>query len=80
MKFGIKIMPREVLLDTQGRAVEASLNQHDLKVQNCRVGKYVEITVDEGDEQKALVQVKKMVDLVLCNPIIENFEITRLER
>ena len=31
MKLGVKIMPREVILDTQGRAVEASLKSNGFR-------------------------------------------------
>ena len=78
MKFGIKIMPREVILDTQGRAVEQTLRAHSFKLDQCRVGKYVEVEVPSSNEAEAKEQVKKMTEFVLFNPLIETFEIQRL--
>lgn len=77
MKLGVKIMPREVILDTQGRAVEASLRLngfHDLI--DCRIGKYIELNFDFSDTEKAKSEVEKMLkEGGLYNPLIEKYEI-----
>lgn len=78
MKFGVKVMPREVILDTQGRAVEATLRAHSHPVSSCRVGKYIEVEVDAADEAQGRAQVQKMTEFVLFNPLIETFQIERL--
>lgn len=78
MKFGIKIMPREVILDTQGRAVEQTLKRRDFNLDSCRVGKYVEIEVATQDEAKGRDEVKRMTEFVLFNPLIETYEIQRI--
>ena len=38
MKFGIKIKMRPVILDTQGRAVEETLQRQGFELQSCKVG------------------------------------------
>lgn len=78
MKFGVKVMPREVILDTQGRAVEQTLKAHQFHLEHCRVGKFIEVEIDTESEAKGLEEVKRMVEFVLCNPLIENFEIKRM--
>lgn len=78
MKFGVKVMPREVILDTQGRAVEQTLRHHSFELKHCRIGRYIEIDVQETDESKAKEQIRKMTEFVLYNPLIENFEIQRI--
>ena len=77
MKLGIKIMPREVILDTQGRAVELSmLNQGFSDLSKCRVGKYLELEIQTSDQQSAKSLTEKMLkDGGLYNPLIENYEI-----
>jgi phosphoribosylformylglycinamidine synthase PurS subunit len=77
MKFGIKIMPREVILDTQGRAVEQTLKLNQQSVQSCRVGRYVELEVD-GSEAEAMKKVQQMTEMVLYNPLIEKYEIQKI--
>ena len=79
MKFGIKVMPREVILDTQGRAVESSMKANGFKIDDCRVGKYIELTVPVDDQLQAQAEVEKMLkDGGLYNPLIEKFEIQSL--
>ncbi len=77
MKLGVKIMPREVILDTQGRAVEASLKSNGFQeLTDCRIGKFVELTFNYSDSAKARADVERMLkDGGLYNPLIEKFEI-----
>lgn len=79
MKFGIKIKMRPVILDTQGRALEETLQRQGFSLQSCKIGKYVEIEVSETDEKLALEKVKKMTEFVLFNPLLETYEIERLK-
>ena len=77
MKFGVKIMPRDVILDTQGRAIEHTLNLNHNPVLSCRVGKYIEVEVS-GTADEALQKVKNITEFVLHNPLIEKYEIENL--
>jgi len=76
-KIGIKIMPREVILDTQGRAVEQTLKLNQLSPASVRVGRFVELEI-EGDEKSAVREAEKIAQFVLHNPLIETFEIQKL--
>ncbi len=78
MKFGIKVMPRDVILDSQGRAVEKVLQEAQFHLKSCRIGKFIEIILPEMEEKKALLEVQKMVNSTLFNPLIETYEIQRL--
>ena len=75
MKIGVKILPKNEVLDTQGRAVEHTLKEHGRPVHHCRVGKYVQLDVAESDPQKALAKAKEIAEFVLYNPLIETFEL-----
>lgn len=75
-RFGVKVMPREVILDTQGRAVEQTLQLQHLMAK-CRVGKYIELEI-EGNEKESLERAQLIAKGVLCNPLIEKFEIEKL--
>lgn len=77
MKIGVKIMPRDVILDSQGRAVEASLRSNGFSdLTDCRVGKFIELTLQTEDSSNAQAQVEKMLkEGGLYNPLIEKFEI-----
>ncbi len=76
MKVGIKIMPRDVILDTQGRAVENSMKSNGFQLESCRVGKFLELTLAADDQVKAQAEVERMLKQGgLYNPLIEKFEI-----
>ena len=76
-KFGVKIMPREVILDTQGRAVEQTLRLNKLSAESVRVGRFVELEI-EGAEADARKKAEEIAKFVLHNPLIETFEIQKL--
>lgn len=73
VKVGIKIMPREVILDTQGRAIEQTLKLNQMPTTSCRVGRFVELEF-EASESEALTRANEIAKKLLCNPLIENFE------
>ena len=78
MKIGVKIMPKKEVLDTQGRAVELTLRQNGMSISACQVGKFVIVDLPTDDEVLALSQAKEMAEFVLCNALIETFEVTKL--
>ncbi len=75
IRIGVKVMPREVILDTQGRAVEHLLKQKNILVNHCRVGRFVELEFALESEEKALAQAQQIAEMVLHNPLIETFEL-----
>jgi phosphoribosylformylglycinamidine synthase subunit PurS len=75
MKVGVKILPKNEVLDTQGRAVEGTLKSHGRAVNQCRVGKYVQLDIGESDEAKAIAKAKEIAEFVLFNPLIETYEL-----
>lgn len=75
MKIGVKILPKNEVLDTQGRAVEGTLKAHKKPVNQCRVGKYVQLEIDEKDEKAALSKAREITEFVLFNPLIETYEL-----
>jgi len=79
MKIGVKVLPRDEVLDSQGRAVERTLQMHEnqigKKLAHCRVGKYIVLDINETDSKKALDEAKKLCEFVLYNPLIEKYEL-----
>ena len=60
--------------DPQGLTVRGGL--HNLgfhQVNKVRQGKFIELWLEETDQEKAEQQVAEMCDKLLANPIIENF-------
>jgi phosphoribosylformylglycinamidine synthase subunit PurS len=74
-KVGVRVLPRPEVLDTQGRAVESTLRTQQFKVEQCRVGRYIEVRVPAQDTESALQEVRRMAEFVLYNPLIETFQL-----
>ena len=75
-RFSVSVMPREGILDPQGRAVEAALPQLGAgSVHDVRVGRRVELTVDASDESAARAIVEQLSSTFLANPLVERWSI-----
>jgi phosphoribosylformylglycinamidine synthase len=72
-------MPRAEVLDTQGRAVEMTLRQKGFSLSDCKVGRYVTLTLEAKSQADAQAQVKKISEELLCNMLIETYQIEELK-
>ncbi len=78
MKIKLWVKLRENILDPQGSAVLGVLNDMGYKsVQSVRVGKLIEIEINENNEIIAHDLVKKMANDLLANWIMEDYEIVK---
>ncbi len=60
------------LLDAQGKVVQSALQQLGYSgVEEVRIGKYVEMQVEDGPELDA--SVREMCAKLLANPVIEDY-------
>ena len=76
MMVGIKIMPRDVILDSQGRAIEESMKNNGFKFDGVRAGKFFEVSFSSTNKDDVKSEVEKMLKVGgLYNPLIEKFEI-----
>ncbi len=75
MKIGVRILPKSEVLDSQGRAVEKTLQQHRYSVEGVRVGKFVVLDIPESNKDVALSKAKDIAAFVLHNPLIETYEL-----
>jgi phosphoribosylformylglycinamidine synthase len=64
------------VLDPAGKAVEQSLHSLGyVEAQTVRLGKYVELTLADGDVQHARARVEEMCRKLLANTVVENFRV-----
>lgn len=71
-KVTVYITLKQGVLDPQGKAIQNSL--HSLgyeEVQEARVGKFIELQIDEKENLDA--RINAMCDQLLANPVIEDF-------
>ena len=74
MKAKIHVTLKQGILDPQGKAIEHALDSLGFThAGNVRVGKYMELDVNETDRAKAEVQVKQMCEKLLANTVIEDY-------
>ena len=78
MKATVYVRLKQEVLDPQGDAVKRALGTLGFEgVSNVRVGKLVEIDVDDKQAKAAdfEARLRKMADEMLANPVIEDYEI-----
>ena len=79
-RFAVNVLPKDGILDPQGRAVEGSLGHLGVNgVSGVRVGRRVELTVEATDETDARATVERLAGELFSNPLIESFAIERLD-
>ena len=72
----IKVTLKPEVLDPQGKAVMRSLENLGFEtLESVRIGKHVEIRLDESDPAVARQKVEQMCTKLLANPVIEIFDI-----
>ena len=74
VKAKIHVTLKQGILDPQGKAIEHALDSLGFKnAGNVRVGKYMEVDVNETDKAKVDAEVKAMCEKLLANTIIEEY-------
>ena len=72
MKATVTVMPKKSVLDPQGIAVRDAMRHHGLPdVRSVRIGKFMEIEVENADEGK----LHEICRDLLSNPVIEDYEL-----
>jgi phosphoribosylformylglycinamidine synthase subunit PurS len=75
-RFAVNVLPKDGILDPQGRAVEGSLGHLGIEgVSGVRVGRRVELTVQADTETDARNTVERLAGELFANPLIESFSI-----
>jgi phosphoribosylformylglycinamidine synthase len=70
----VLIRPKEGILDPQGKAVERALPALGFEgIEHVRVGRVVELEIDEPG------RLGELCEKLLANPLIEDYEIERLD-
>jgi phosphoribosylformylglycinamidine synthase PurS subunit len=67
------------ILDPQGEAVLGSLKQLGFAVDDARIGRVVDLELQNGDREQARADLERMCEQLLANPLIESYEIELLE-
>jgi phosphoribosylformylglycinamidine synthase len=76
MRATVLVRPKPGILDPQGEAVQSSLSQLGFRVGEARVGRVVDLELENGDPERARAELERMCEQLLANPLIESYEIT----
>jgi phosphoribosylformylglycinamidine synthase len=76
-KASIHVKLRPSILDPQGKTAQHALENLGFKsVERVRMGKFVEMWIDEEQEEAAQRVASEACRKLLANPVMEDFEIT----
>ena len=75
MRATILVRPKPGILDPQGEAVQSSLRQLGFHVDEARVGRVIDLELDDADEGSARAELERACEQLLANPLIESYEI-----
>lgn len=79
-KANIYVTLKEGVLDPQGDAVRKSLHVLNYQgVNEVRIGKFIEVWLEAGDQATAQRELQEMSDKLLANPVIEKFRVEMVE-
>ena len=75
-RIAVHVVPRQGLLDPQGKAVADALHTLGFgSVASVHVGRHLVLEVEAADEKDAREQTKRMCAQLLANPVTEDYEI-----
>ena len=76
MKAKVYVTYRDGVLDPQGQTILEVLKQHGHKsIQDVKVGKMIEIDLDDMPSASAKTMLDDISDKMLANPVIETFRV-----
>ena len=75
MRVTVLVRPKAGILDPQGQAVQSSLEHLGFRVRGARVGRVIDLEVDEPDSTAAHAAAARMCEQLLANALIESYEI-----
>jgi len=75
-RVSVHIVPRQGILDPQGKAVADALHTLGFgSVADARVGRHLVLDVNAASAAAAETSVREMCERLLANPVTEDFEI-----
>ncbi|WP_240006644.1 phosphoribosylformylglycinamidine synthase subunit PurS [Pseudaquidulcibacter saccharophilus] len=76
MKIRVDVKLKNGVLDPQGRAVAHALHTLGFdEVADVRIGKAIELEVNETDKEKAKARAVEMAQKLLANLVIESYTV-----
>ena len=75
MKARVTIFYKDSVFDPQGNTIAGSLKRMGFgSVDDVRIEKVIDITLNQTDKKQAELDLTKMCDDLLANPVIESYQ------
>ena len=75
-KVRVMTRPKANTLDPQGVVVKSNLEKIGIKhLKKVSIGRYIEIQVDEAEDDEIKENIQAAIDKLLYNSIIEDYEV-----
>jgi phosphoribosylformylglycinamidine synthase PurS subunit len=72
----IQVVLKPSVLDPQGQAVKHSVESMNIHgIEDVRIGKYIELKINEKDFAKAKTIAEDLCNKILVNPVIETYHL-----
>ena len=76
-KASVRVTLRSSILDPQGKTTHHALENLGFeRVERVRIGKFVEMWIDERTQEDAERMARAACEQLLANPVMEDFEIS----
>jgi phosphoribosylformylglycinamidine synthase len=76
MKVTVYVRLKPEVLDPQGEAVKRALGTMGIEgVRDVRIGKLIELELEDGSRAELDKKLARMADELLANPVIEDYEV-----
>lgn len=73
LKARVTVTLKKSILDPQGSAAEKALKSMQYPVESVRIGKFMEVVLNEDDKDKAEKIMHEICQKLLSNPVIEDY-------
>jgi len=75
-KVRVMTRPKANTLDPQGVVVKSNLEKIGIKhLKKISIGRYIEVQVDEAEDDEIKENIQTAIDKLLYNSIIEDYEV-----
>lgn len=75
MKARIHVFYKDGVFDPQGNTVQESLHRMGFtKLKSLRIGRVIDVELDCRSKEEAKIEVSKMCEKLLANPVIESYK------
>ena len=78
--LALKILPKTEVLNVEGRAIVETLKRKGHAIEDCRYGKLLILKIKAKTKESAVKKAKEMAEAVLCNSLIETYEVEVLTK